>query len=515
LIRPAEAVKMQELGILVILAGIFLFLPLLRPFVKTLWALEGLIWLPVLALGIVVALFPAYGFRPECLPLLFYAVVTVILNGRFIISTFTRVQQGDFGEGSAVLAGFSMVILAGVTGFALYFLPFSDTTLLTRGIRTVTLEDPARGEELFVRIYGTQEGEDDLSSADTSGIAGDLRPLLILIPPVTGSTGLVDRLCGTLRERGLTVMTYSRRDFDCPALDEEGRSVRLPWAKRFDLFRAITRGTVMEGANGAGRDLEAGREQDIRFLLTRLRDNRGFWQPFLGGTTTDHVFLAGYGAGGAALLMLTGSPDFTRQYPAVRGIIAVESPVLSVLRGEERPAVAVSRDAGWLRSLWAGLSAWAADLRPKKITAMAELPNPGVPALFLLSDWALDPRRRDKRYATVFRVFNAARGPVMLAAIPESKPQDYSDIPLKYPLFSVRLPGEKPASRQSDYFMRRITALMSNFTALILEEGASQREVPRLNPANRISIPPKILFDDTIHIETRGTWNYQGKEYIL
>jgi hypothetical protein len=37
----------------------------------------------------------------------------------------------------------------------------------------------------------------------------------------------------------------------------------------------------------------------------------------------------------------------------------------------------------------------------------------------------------------------------------------------------------------------------------------------RGSPGSRISIPPKILFNDTIHIETGGTWNYRKKRYIL
>ncbi|MDR2403863.1 MAG: hypothetical protein LBD78_07515 [Spirochaetaceae bacterium] len=506
---------MQELGILEILSGIFLFLPLLRPYIKPLWDLEGLVWLPVMALGIIVAVFPAYGFRPECFPLLLYAIVAVIRSRRSIIASITRVRHDDFREGSPVLAGFSVIILIGITAFTLYFLPLPDTILLTRGVRTINLQDPSRKAELFVRIYGLEE-ESGASSAEAqrapgSGGGAEMRPFMLLIPPVTGSAGLMDRFCGSLRERGLTVMTYSRRGFDCPALDGEGLQFGLSADKWFRLFRAMLRGTVMEKANAAGRVLEEERKQDIVFLLTRLRDNRGFWQSVLTGTTIDHIFLTGYGAGGAALLLLSGSPDFTVQYPAVRGIIAVESPVLSVLRGEERPISAAPRDAGWFRSLWTGLSGWAAGFRPKKINTMTALPDPKVPVLFLVSGWALDLQRRSKRYETVFRVFDAATGPAVLAAIPGSQPQDYSDIPLKYPVFSIRLPGENPAFRQSDYFMRRTTALISNFTALIFEEMPDFRE----SPGSRISIPPKILFNDTIHIETGGAWNYQKKGYIL
>jgi hypothetical protein len=184
------------------------------------------------------------------------------------------------------------------------------------------------------------------------------------------------------------------------------------------------------------------------------------------------IFLAGYGAGGAALLLLSGSSDFTARYPSVRGIIAVESPLLSVLQGEEEA-----------------------------------FPGPQIPVLFLVSDRILNPKYRDKQYKTILRVFYQTEGPSVIAAIPGAGPLDYSDVSGKYPLFSALFPGGKKRFDRP-YIHRRTAALMANFGALILEEDRGYQE-------NWVQAPQKTGFDEAIHVETGRTWNYPGKEYIL
>jgi hypothetical protein len=61
---------------------LFLVLPLFRPYAKTLWSSDGLGWLPFLALAIALGIFPAYGFRPECIPILviclFFCIAGII-----------------------------------------------------------------------------------------------------------------------------------------------------------------------------------------------------------------------------------------------------------------------------------------------------------------------------------------------------------------------------------------------------------------------------------------------------
>jgi hypothetical protein len=276
-----------------------------------------------------------------------------------------------------------------------------------------------------------------------------------------------------------------------------------------------------EKANAIGRSLEEERKQDIEFLLAQIRQNHVF-RNSLEGTNPDYVFLAGYGAGGSAMVLLAGSPGFAGLYPFVKGIIAVESPILSALEREAPGAPdPAPRGRGWFRSLWAGIRGWAAEFRPKKITGAARVPGPQIPVLFLVSDRALTPKYRDKRYGTILRILHESEGPSVFAAINGAGPLDYSDVSGKYPLFSSLFSGygEKPGPYP--YFIQRTAALMANFSALLLEEASAEagaeapEEASAEQPESPVTAPQRIRFTGDIHIETGGTWNYGGREYIL
>ncbi|GHV88728.1 hypothetical protein AGMMS50267_10880 [Spirochaetia bacterium] len=332
------------------LVSLFLLLPLIRPLVKKLWPMDGLVWLPVLALAITIAIFPAYGFRPECIPLLLYGIILNIMNIPSLMSLLAHLKNDDFRERNRGLIFFLFVLLIFTAGTAIYFLPARDTALLADGVQSVTLSDDVRQEKLFVRVYTAE------------AVSAEPRPVMLLIPPVTGSVLVVDRICGALRDQGFTVITWSRRDFDLAALDGQGQIFRLPIQDLFALFRANSRGSISEAANEAGRFLETGRGSDISFLLDAIKIHRGLpdFDEGPGGATIDWtcIFAAGYGAGGAALLSLAGTPEFIAQNPALRGIITVESPPLSVLKGEDRPPAVISpQDTNWIHSLWTGVSA--------------------------------------------------------------------------------------------------------------------------------------------------------------
>ena len=128
---------MVELIILESLVFLFLLLPLIRPLVKSLWPIDGLTWLPVLALGITCALFPAYGFRPECIPLLLYAVIFNIINIPQVLSLIGHIQNDDFRERNWGLTVFLIGFLVFVTGIGIYFLPGEETALIEEGVSSV------------------------------------------------------------------------------------------------------------------------------------------------------------------------------------------------------------------------------------------------------------------------------------------------------------------------------------------------------------------------------------------
>ncbi|MDR0555229.1 MAG: hypothetical protein LBG76_10605 [Treponema sp.] len=475
------------------ICGFFLLLPLLRPMVKRLWPLDGLVWLPLFALGITIAIFPAYGFRPECIPLLIYGIIYNVINIPSVLAVTSRLQADDFREQRAPVTLFALALLAAVMFSALYFLPHSDTALLEEGVQNLTVIDESRGEEFFVRVY---------SSTDTGNTAGAVRPLMILVPPVMGSVGMVDQLCGDLRDRGFTVLTYSHRNFDDPAVDGQGRRFALSVGRRYRWLRIAAQGLVSEKVNAEGRELEEGRRQDLVFLLNTIGQVGKLRDALLPGTDPGCVFAAGYGAGGAALLLLSGSPEFSRRYPAVKGIIAVESPILSVLRGKERPPSEPPRPEGWFRSLVPALRAWAAELGRHKISRITDLPNPAVPVLFLLSDRVWSPRYRDVRYGALLGVLQGAGQPAILASATGAGPLDYSDVPQKYPVFQALFPGIQKSTGKNSL---DAAALMTNFAASFLEGTGS-----------RVTIPAReSLLEEKISIETGKAWNFPLKGSIL
>ncbi|MDR0760669.1 MAG: hypothetical protein LBF74_11280 [Treponema sp.] len=500
---------MQEIIIPELTAGFFIAVSLSRLFIRKLRNLEGLAWLPVLALGVIIALFPAYGFRPECIPLLIYGIACAFFNMPVLVSLLTRSRNTGFKEHGPVFQALMPFLLLPVLGLAVFFAPVSDSALLEAGVTSAVIWDEERGVELFLRIYGAYDDEGNVPQGKRQ------KPILVLIPPLNGSVPAIDVLCGKLRDAGFTTVAYSRRGFDSPAVGPRGEKYPLPPNRRARLFRAESRGRATVASNEIGRSLEEERRRDIQFLLGFLRQNTppaasgtpdAVIADALAGSDRPTVFLAGYDAGGAALLELAGSPDFAAQYPAVKGLIAVESPLLSVLR-EETPPVPPPHDNRFI-ALWLRIRSRAVALLPRRISGIGEVPHPAVPVCFILSDRAMESRHRNDRYATILKVLHSTKMPTILAAAAGAGPLDYSDIPEKYPLYRVFRPGSKWSQSLSRgaHGPEETAALMTNFASAILALGA-EGTAPVLS---RIPLSPQ-----NFHIETNNGWNSLKKGSIL
>jgi dienelactone hydrolase len=458
---------MQELGILIVLIALFLFLALIRPLVKGLWDISGLSWLPLLALGMIVAIFPAYGFRPECIPLLLYVIIVNIIHIPVIVSFLGRLRNDDFLERGVVFTFFAVLFLVFTSGIALYFLPYQDTEL-NGGAQVVTARDRSRDAELFIRVYPSR---DETAAA---------RPVMLVIPPAVGSVTMVDRVCGALSERGFKVLTYSRRGLDSPAVGEDNRSYSLSIGEKFRLLRITALGAKIKRVNDLGRVLEAERVQDIRFLLSYIGQDAGFRTRILGDP--DSIFIAGYGAGGDALLSLSDSRNFAAANPRLKGIIAVESRLLSVLEGEPERGPPPEGLGGFALA-WTRVKDWFARFRVKKITRTGSLPRPKIPVLFLVSDRIRAPRYRDTRYAPLLRTFHGAERLAILAAAPGAGPLDYSDSPGKYPVYKLFWPGNAKDAEKNVDPADRAASLITNFAVMALGEvRAAPLRQSRLGP---------------------------------
>jgi len=531
----------MELRILELFAAFCLFLSIIRPLVRGLWKLDGLVVCPLLAFGVILGIFPAYGFRPECIPLLLFALFLTLVNLSDLIALFSGLHSDiyrDRGMGFIVVAGVLFICTLWLT---LYYAPTMDLELsVGEGIETLSIRD--RDGELHVRIYGaagdateTVEGTPPAAATETVGeiaagtpvgtvtgtaaealgpLAGtvgeaamgevlitenvaQIRPLLIFLPPVAGSLTVTEGVCLALRDRGFTVLAYSRPGFDSPAFDRDGQPMRLHFSGLFRLISASTRGLKDTGANAKGRELEEGRRRDTELLLREIAQNRTLQDKLGPGRST--VFLAGYGAGGAALAFLTGEDDFAERYPQVKGIITVEAPLLGSLEGDiPLPPAPLPDDSA--DALFRQIKDFFVQLLPKKITRIDTIPRPVLPALFIVSDKVIQDR--SSRYETVLRSLAASRNMALLAAVPGAGPFDYSDSPRYFPVLSVLFRGA--SYKKGRAAGPEITAaLITNFAVLVLS-GHPDESLLETTPLR-----------GDIYLETGGVWNIPNSRAIL
>ncbi|MDR0642267.1 MAG: hypothetical protein LBG07_07400, partial [Treponema sp.] len=279
---------------------------------------------------------------------------------------------------------------------------------------------------------------------------------------------------------------------------QDGKLWRPPLTGMLDLFRSYTGGRSSETSNNIGRSLETERREDIRFLFTLIRQNRGipgYAESPENRTDWNCIFAAGYGAGGSALLSLTGKTM------AFRGIIAIESQLLSVYRGNEPlPAPELPQNANWFRSLWAGISAWVTNAESHKITGIGAGPNPEAPLCFIVSDQVQNVKHQNGRYAALIRVFRTTTAPVILAAVSGAGVLDYSDAPEKYPVYSVLFPGQGRKAWSRAGCVPGTAALITSFAASVLE---------RENTGDSgLLLPRKTISGENIHIESRGAISF-------
>jgi hypothetical protein len=470
---------MKEIWIPEFISSLLLFFFLIRPLVKGLWPLEGLAWFPLLAFGIIAAVFPAYGFRPECVPLLLNQGVSVLANlnplfGEARKKTFLR-RTRNF---PFILL--KTAILGILTAFALFFAPLSSPENRDKA-RIAAVRNEAKAQDYTLYIY------------EAPGSSSLKNPLLFLAPPDTGSVKALDRLCAALRDRGFSVLSYRRRGFNSPANF-------LAWLQSFHW------GTVFERANRLGRNLEEKRREDIEFLLPYIRGNNFFLVP---GADPEALILAGWDAGGAALVYLAGE-DADVSYAAgktdrivgggVRGIVAVESRFWSLWKGEERQSLPLPPEADWLlRGKTFALNRLRG-LAPLRIEGLGTLPRPRFPVLYLASDWAFGFKGD---YAAAYALLRESANPAAIASFKGAGPLDYTDYPADYPLYSSLFPGRGRTGLLSGDFTEKTADLIANFSALLLRNTGTA--LPKAVHQGR---------QEDLYVET-WSWNLPNSGYIL
>ncbi|MDR2397944.1 MAG: hypothetical protein LBD74_04180 [Spirochaetaceae bacterium] len=445
---------------------LFLVLPIIQPFSRTLQAQKGLLYFPLVAAAIGVGLFPAYGFRPECVPLLLWTLVLTIRHIPILLDHLGYLDLDTPPRKGSISIYLGVLLLTAAA--ALYFAPREDTRLSQEGVRTHTIRDEGRNAELFLRLYGPENLDPTASE----------RPLLLLAPPLLGSVGMVDQVGGGLRDQGFTVLTFSRKGFDSPAWGADGKRYSPPLSMQWRILSAFIQGNRMPKANLQGQTLEMERMADINFLLTYMKEDlyRDFPES---GAARNALFLAGYDAGGSALILLGASDVWRGTHPEVRGLIVVESPLWSAYQTNEDGQ----------------LLAIKAPIRPQ------------LPTLVMTSDRINDAVQRKGRYAPLLTIAQA-QTPVVLAAVAGSGPLDYSDCPAKYPLYAACLSGETRSPWKYGDFILGTASIMTNFASLLLEHLSA-------DPLITTALSRRKGLGGAMHFETGGAWDLPDFGYVL
>ncbi|MDR2136586.1 MAG: hypothetical protein LBO76_08225 [Treponema sp.] len=463
---------MREIWIPELLSSLFMLVFLVRPLFKGLWPLDGIAWFPVLALGIALAIFPAYGFRPECVPLALSHLVVTLMNLNPLLMGASR--NAAFHERGALFIVPAIGCLALAGGAALYFAPASPAPLHSR---TVTLEpDQAGGPVYTLHIF---EGRDPQGSVAESGEA---RPLIFVAPPDFGRLDAVDGLCAALGERGFTVISYTRTNSASPG-------------RLLGIWRAFRDGTRLKKANDAGRVLEAEKKAEIEFVLPYVKENLASLAPAADG---DALFLAGWGAGGSALAYLVSAPagkgvsgPYGAQGPyGARGLVVAEGRFWSSWAAAPPPESGAA-PSGALSAVLAKLRRWFNGLRPERVEGHEAVPQPPVPALYLVSGRALD--EGGGPYAAVLAALRNSDSPAALAVAEGAGPLDYSDLPAEYPLYNALLSG-RPGGRAEE-----AAALIARFCELVIG-GPLKTQAPA-------AFTGRLRLPGGLYLETRY-WNF-------
>ncbi|MDR2447949.1 MAG: hypothetical protein LBD58_11805 [Treponema sp.] len=460
---------MRDLWILELVVFLLLIFPLIRPFSGTLRRFSGLGWFYPIGLGIAVCLFPAYGFRPECIPLL---ICVVVVN---ITSLFERIAYQDnavaerlYNRKKASRPVAAIVMLIITTGIAVYFSPALDAALTGDRVRTVALFDERRQARFSVRIY-------DVEQAKTKGV-------MVVVPPLIDSFHAVDKICAEIRNAGFAAIVFSRE--------------KAPLKEKMSLLAALKNGTVLEKANQTGRYWENERLSDIEFIFSNMDD-------IMQTGNKTPVFAVGYGAGGSALISAVSSDAFIAANPSLKAVVAVESRLWSSFYHEEE-SLEMPDDLTWFAKMRLKAALWFKSRQPKKMNRLADAPVMRKPALFLTSDAVLSAKERDGKYAALLNALYAnGAAPALLLAGQGMKALDYLDYPAVQPLYSTAFLG---AGKRLDARMASVVstaAAIAGFASFFMDgfvpdEAAQKREGFRTG------------MGENTHVEKNRAWNSAG-----
>ncbi|HPC71256.1 MAG TPA: hypothetical protein PLB48_05585, partial [Treponema sp.] len=275
---------MSDLVLLVWLLIVLVGLELVRPFVKSIRDITGIILFPILALVLLLLVLYIYGFRPELVPLGVFIFIIVLFRIPKLISLLQRLREDEDRTPSLVLFFIGFLFLSVTGAVAIVFSPSKeflsgkDTAPLAAAkdnYETFVLKDSSVGTEYFIRSY-------KVSAEKTRGT-------ILVIPPVSGSVEVVDSICTPLFAKGFSIVTLSQNGLDLPAYDVLHKPVAPSIKRTAEYLLSFIAGLRYKTPNEYGRSIEDERLRAIERVISQ-------------GVYDLPLYIIGYGAGGAAAL---------------------------------------------------------------------------------------------------------------------------------------------------------------------------------------------------------------------
>jgi hypothetical protein len=226
------------------------------------------------------------------------------------------------------------------------------------------------------------------------------------------------------------VLAFSRPNFDNIAVDENGEAVELPIFQKIKRYRQAMSSIKNINMTRYQRHDAAEREADIRFLLSALKTDpllREMVPPY------KYIFLAGYGAGGAASVGLSGNRAFLRDNPAVKAAAAIESIALCDFSEREY-------ESG--KNALENIGIMFGRFFNKPLPRLENITHPEIPVLFIAGEGARG-KNSYNRYVAVVQTMLESEAPFLFASVNGIHAIDFSTFSRKYPILSLFLKGKK------------------------------------------------------------------------
>ncbi len=406
---------MKDLALFEGCVSLFLLLFFLRPFVRALQGAKGVSFFPLIALGLGLLSIPAFGFRPESIPLYGVAVFACIRSLPELRQRTSR-NHGRIQGGVVIpigILGLGFTALASL--FALAFCPSVEPPDAVGDVESRTFkvawdQGPFRGSKnLRVRAWLPPEGAKGAT--------------ILMVPPVLGGMDVCARLASVLALDGHPVLAFSipGRDLSLNLFAPHG----VPGLKAlYEMLRVSLAGSSEAKAAALGAAMERERAAAVEFLTERLGDiDIGAFTELRSRMLAEPMALIGVGMGGASVIDVASKKDSATRY---RYAVSIESPFYGAYSAPEQKTLIVKNLKQFLQAM-----------KSQRASLKSSIVGPRIPLLFIESHHIRELEQREGRYSGIIRVLRASPAGSFLLSLRDLSRLDLGSAPDLYPIYAL------------------------------------------------------------------------------